>query len=232
MVSGSEHVRGVTRRSVAPFVVAHRAGNRLDALRSAERAGVALVEADVQLFRGRAEVRHLKTVGPLPIYWDRWELASPFRPRLLLPDLLEATDTGTELMLDLKGRSAKLAVVVRGQLEAHLPQRRFTVCARAWHLLDAFEGLPVRRVASAGSERQVASLLQWFSGRRLDGVSIHERLLDDRVVSELRRVADLVLTWPVNAPARARELVGLGVDGLISDRVDEIGPVVAAGARA
>lgn len=219
------------RRSVAPFVVAHRAGNELERLRAAERLGVALVEADVQLFRGRAEIRHLKTVGPLPLYWDRWELASPFRRRLLLPDLLAATGSETELMLDLKGRRPELAQLVRATIEPSLPERRFTICARSWDLLDAFDGLAVRRVASVGSARQLALLLQRFGAARLDGVSIHERLLDEGVVAELRRVADLVLTWPVNAPGRARELLGIGVDGLISDRAEHIGPLVA-GARA
>jgi hypothetical protein len=37
-------------------VVAHRAGNDLARLRRAEELGVDLVEADVRLWRGRAEV--------------------------------------------------------------------------------------------------------------------------------------------------------------------------------
>ncbi len=81
---GSQVTEGEPRRVAAPFVVAHRAGNCLDALREAERLGVALVEADVRLFRGRAEIRHLKTVGSLPLYWDRWAVASPFRRSLVL----------------------------------------------------------------------------------------------------------------------------------------------------
>jgi glycerophosphoryl diester phosphodiesterase len=186
----------------------------------------------VRLFRGRAEIRHLKTVGPLPLYWDRWELASPFRTSLLLRQLLEATSPETELMLDLKGRRMGLATLVRQELEAHLPQRRFTVCARSWHLLDAFGDLPVRRVASVGSERQLRALLRGSVGSSLDGISIHERLLDERVVAELREVTGLVLTWPVNVPARARELLGLGVDGLITDRVAHLVPVATGGARA
>ena len=93
----------------APLVVAHRAGNRLDALRASEAAGVTFVEADVNLFRGRLEIRHLKTVGPLRLYWDRWELASPWRSRLLLGDVLEAAAPSTELMLDLKGKNPRLA---------------------------------------------------------------------------------------------------------------------------
>ena len=79
--------------------MAHRAGNDLARLREAERLG-AVVEADVRLWRGRLEVRHLKTIGPVPILWDRWELASPFAPRLELHALLAAARPGTQLMLD------------------------------------------------------------------------------------------------------------------------------------
>ena len=66
--------------SHAPFVVAHRAGNDLARLRAAEALRVPLIEADVHLFAGRLEVRHLKTLGPFPILWDRWELAPPWAP--------------------------------------------------------------------------------------------------------------------------------------------------------
>ena len=211
-----------------PFVVAHRAGNCLDRLREAERLGVTLIEADVRLFHGRPEIRHLKTVGPLPLYWDRWALASPFRRSLTLSELLCSSSGTTELMLDLKGSSVRLAEIVRAELGPYVPGRRFTVCARSWRLLDEFEGLPVRRFASVGSRRQIGSLLRRFGETGVDGVSIHERLLDARVLADLRSVAGLVLTWPVNVPGRARELLHMGVDGLISDHAGVIGPVAAA----
>ena len=226
----SQGTEGARSGIAAPFVVAHRAGNQLDRLREAERLGVALVEADVRLFRGRPEIRHLKSVGPLPLYWDRWAFASPFRRSLVLAELLAATRPETELMLDLKGRDPRLAAIVRTELEPYLPERRFAVCARSWELLEAFDDLSVRRFASVGSRRQLRALLARYAQTGVDGVSIHERLLDARVVAELRPVAGLVLTWPVNAPARARELVGLGVDGLISDRAGLIAPLAAAGA--
>ena len=211
-----------------PFVVAHRAGNCLDRLREAERFGVALIEADVRLFHGRPEIRHLKTVGPLPLYWDRWALASPFRRSLTLSELLHSSAGTTELMLDLKGSKLRLAEIVREEIEPYLPGRRFTVCARSWALLDAFDGLPVRRFASVGSRRQIPNLLRRFGETGVDGVSIHERLLDARVVADLRSVAGLVLTWPVNVPGRAHELMRMGVDGLISDHAGVIAPVAAA----
>ena len=33
-------------------------------------------------------------------------------------------------------------------------------------------------------------------------------------------MADFVMTWPANASSRVRELVAMGVDGLITDRLD------------
>jgi hypothetical protein len=202
-----------------PFLVAHRAGNRLTDLRHAEVEGVALVEADLRLYRGQVEVRHLRTVGPLPILWDRWTLAAPWRRRLDLGRLLAETSTGTELMLDLKGRRLRLAESVRDAISPYLGARRFTVCTRRWELLDPFVGLPVRRVHSIGTDRELRAFLERFALERLEGVSIHERLLGPESVASLRSIADVLMTWPVNAPARAAELVRLGVDGLITDDV-------------
>jgi hypothetical protein len=200
-----------------PFLVAHRAGNRLADLRSAERVGGALVEADVRLFRGRLEIRHLKTVGPLPILWDRWKLEAPWRSRLHLHELLAATAPATELVLDLKGARLRLAERVLDAIRPHLGERRFTVCARSWRLLEPFAAGPVRRVHSVGNARQLQRLLRRYAGGRLDGVSIHERLLDAQSVASLRAVADTIMTWPVNHPERAGALLRLGVDGLITD---------------
>lgn len=196
------------------FVVAHRAGNDLARLQEAERLGVALVEADVRLWRGRLEVRHLKTAGPLPILWDRWRLANPFAPRLQLRELLDGAQADTALLLDVKGRDRRLGELV---LDA-LGGRHVTICARSPRLLEPFAGLEhVRVFQSLGSRRQLEAHLRNAGTRRLDGVSIHERLLDERVVAELRRHGTTVITWPVNTLRRAHELTRIGVHGLISD---------------
>jgi len=209
-------------RGSRPFLVAHRAGNQLGDLKAAEQLGVALIEADIRLFRGRLEVRHLKTVGPIPILWDRWRLAAPWRPRLELAQLLEATAPETELLLDLKGRRIEVAEAVRNTISPFLGARRLTVCARSWRLLDAFAGLPVRCVHSVGSTRQLQRLLGHTGEGRLEGISVHQSLLNSESVAALRTVADLIMTWPVNHPDRAEELLRLGVDGLITDDPDRL----------
>jgi hypothetical protein len=207
-----------------PFVVAHRAGNHLDRLRAAEEDHRgAVVEADVNLFRDRLEIHHLKTLR------QRWKLAAPWRRRLELSELLAAAAPTTELMLDLRGRDPRLAERAVEELTPYLSTRRLTICARAWPLLERFEGLPVRRVHSVGSAGQLRELLRATS-KPIEGVSIHERLLDVAAVTELRRVANVVMTWPVNDLARAAELIGLGVDGLISDRPGAISGLAAPAA--
>ena len=208
----------VTHPRPAPFVVAHRAGNDLHRLRVAETAGVRLVEADVRLFHGRLEVRHLKSVGPIPLLWDRWALASPFAARMRLRELLEAAAPDTELMLDLKGRDLRLSHLVRTELE-RAPRPRLTVCARSWRLLEPLRDVAgVRLVHSVGNRRQLRSLLERFE--TLDGVSIHKALLDEATTRLLRARAKTVMTWPVLDVEEARRLLGWGVDGLIADRFE------------
>jgi hypothetical protein len=193
-----------------PFLIAHRAGNHLERLHAAElESPGALIEADVVFYRGRLEVRHPNRLRAP---------AAPWRARLLLSDLLAAAAPTTPLMLDLKGRHRRLAAAVIAALEPYLGKRPLTICARSWPLLERFEGLPVRRVHSVGTARQLRALIREASRERIEGVSIHERLLDLTAVTELRRVVGVVMTWPVNDLARATELVRLGVDGLISDK--------------
>ncbi len=192
-------------------------------LRRAETHRARLVEADVHLYAGRLEVRHLKTIGPLPVLWDRWYLAPRGTPRLELRDLLAAVGPGTELMLDLKGIDPRLP----GRLAAELAGHRgpVTVCSRNWRFLRRLRG--PRIVHSIGSRRQLRALRRRFAGRRLEGVSIHRRLLDVATVADLRRRADMVLAWPVATAEEARRLAIWGVDGVITERFEALAAELA-----
>src|SRR5690242_5561309 len=124
------------------LAVAHRAGNSLDGLLAAERLGVEVIEADVNSYHGRLEVRHLKTMGPLPWLWDRWELVSATAPRLGLDALLTAAEHNSTFMLDLKGWDAGIGAQVARELHRVAPDRPILICSRHWPALAAFRSMP------------------------------------------------------------------------------------------
>ena len=211
-----------------PITIAHRAGNHLDALRLAEAADVDLIEADIWHYRGRMEIRHLKTLGPLPLLWDRWELRSGTGPRLLLPDLLQAAAPTTTLMLDLKGRDHHLARSVAAACERELAGREVVICARHWPLLGAFADNPlVTPVHSVGNRRQLAAVLTRLDGHPRPAVSVHERLLTPDSVGLLKGHGAAIITWPINTADAVERMAVLGVDGLISDELPLLREIVA-----
>lgn len=52
---------------------------------------------------------------------------------------------------------------------------------------------------------------------------MHRRLLDAETVARLRERADMILSWPVLTEDEARLLGGWGVDGVITERFEELG---------
>jgi len=216
------------------LIVAHRAGNCLDELREAERLGVDVVEADLRLFRGRVEVRHLNTVGPIPLLWDTWKLGNPFAPRLQLEDLLATVSPETNLMLDLKGINPRLARRAFEQLREH-HVGKLTVCARNWRLLRPFEDQAgIRVVHSVGNRWQLRELNRRAArgGRMLDGVSIRASLLDKERAQALVQRARLVMAWPVNSTEQARKLRDWGIHGMITDIPETIAAALRPATRA
>jgi glycerophosphoryl diester phosphodiesterase len=210
--------RPTTPTERTPLLIAHRAGNCLPRLTEAREVSPDLIEADVHLFGGRLEVRHMKTLGPVRLLWDRkpWRLGNPFARPFLLEDLLAALAPDEEAMLDLKGFDLGMAGAVGDVVETVIPGRAVTVCSRNWQVLPAFRDYPWARVVySAGSPGQVASV-----HRRLDlahGVSVNRELLTPRLVDRLRRDVPLVMTWTVNDPEMWRTFASWGVTGAITD---------------
>ncbi|HEY0950459.1 hypothetical protein [Nocardioides sp.] len=211
------------------LAIAHRAGNSLAGLHEANLLGVDVIECDVHAYRGRLEVRHLKTAGPLPFLWDRWELASAAAPRLGLDELLDADRRGSLFMLDLKGRTAATGRAVAELLHARADRHPILACGRHWPAVEAVGVLDyVRPVLSARNRAELAALL-----RRLErterpapyGVSVHRSLLDAATVSRLRRRVEVVMTWPIDDVGWLDRVVDRGVNGVISNEPEILAEV-------
>lgn len=213
------------------LAIAHRAANSLPALRSAVAAGVDVVEADVHLSRGRLEVRHSKTVGPLPLLWDRgpWQLTPRGAPQqLLLPALLAAAPPSVGLMLDLKGVGRVGARTVQA-VGAQLPGRPVLVCSRWWPSLDGFREVQwARPVLSCRNRAELARLQRRLrTGPVPYGVSLHGSLLTAPGVAALRDRVERVMTWGVDDLATLERVIAFGVNGIISNDLEVLRAVLA-----
>ncbi len=203
-----------------PFAIAHRAGNDPERLRAALAAGAAIVEADLWLHRGRLEVRHTKTAGPLPVLWDRWSLHRGWGPRFQLVDLLRAAPGDVLLHLDLKGWQNRLGPAVRAAMQELAPGRPYLVSAQRWALLEPFHAEPTALVVhSIGSARRFARMERHARERPPMAIAIHRDLLSPERAERLRAATGLILAWPVNDTAEAARLAALGVRGFITDEL-------------
>lgn len=212
------------------LAIAHRAGNSLAGLTTANDLGVDVIECDVHRRRGRLEVRHLKTAGPLPFLWDRWELVAASAPRLGLAELLAADQHGTTFMLDLKGRAPWTSRAVADLLHEVGHSQPLLACGRWWPSVDALarDADFVRPVLSARNRRELRRLRRRLrTGPQPFGVSVHASLLDAAVVAELHRFVERVMTWPVNDQPTMDRVLAHGVSGVISDEPCVLAEVVA-----
>jgi glycerophosphoryl diester phosphodiesterase len=201
------------------LAIAHRAGNDPATLRAAEAAGADYIELDLWPFRGRLEVRHWKTIGPIPIYWERWRLAPRGITFPSIEEVLSAAAPETRLMFDLKGGSPRVAEWLLAALRAKGRARRYAVCSQWWRMLEPFHAEEGALVwYSAGSERALRRLLERLRKRPADGVSAHRKLLDAQTVAALHELVPIVVTWPVDDAATLERLAAMGVDGFISEQ--------------
>ncbi len=203
-----------------PLAVAHRAGNDLEFARRAFEAGADMVETDVWSYRGRLELRHTKTMGPVPLLWDRWLLEPGWRKRLVLSDLLQALPIEARLFLDLKGEDLELGQLVVEAIACEQPDRKLILCGRNWRQLDPVVEHPdVMTFYSVGSDEELAAIWERLPRMKFPAVSIHCRYLTPEITDRLKALGTTIVTWPINSITSARRLHQLGVDGFTSDNM-------------
>lgn len=206
-----------------PLLIAHRAGNHLDQLAPAADAGAQIIEIDVWFHRGRLEVGHDKTLGPIPLRWDRWSLALGGRRELEVRDVLERFPPDAKPMFDLKGTDPRLPAALQRVIAEYFPDRAYTVSSQNWSYLDEFLGAEGAHVIrSVGSTDMLAQMRRDLDGWTGAGIGLDVELLSGAVIEELRQGTPLIVTWTVNDLERAIDLVRHGVGGIITDRLEVI----------
>ena len=212
-----------------PVAIAHRAGNDLARLEHATSIGADLVELDVWLRRGRLEVRHARTVGPLPLLRERWRLSPAWGPRLDLGAVIEAAGPDVQLMVDLKSETLALSEGVAAAFDRGLRGATYAVTTREWWLLEPFEGREgVCLIPSAAWPHELAELMPTL-GDRFHALSMHITLVEPALMSELAGRGVSTFVWPVNTTAELERVLGAGAAGVNSDNLDLLAQVISNG---
>jgi glycerophosphoryl diester phosphodiesterase len=206
-----------------PLLIAHRYGNKLPLIDEAARAGADVIEVDVWYHRGTIQVGHDKTLGPIPLRWDRWSLALGHSRPLSLPQVLRLFPANVRPMLDLKGTDPRLPAAVQAIAQQHLPERDYMVSSQNWDYLQQFLDTPTASVVrSAGTPQALRRLQDDFADWPGDGGGLNHKLITPGDIEALRHHTALVLTWTVNTIELANQLTADGVTGIITDNLELI----------
>jgi glycerophosphoryl diester phosphodiesterase len=117
-----------------------------------------------------------------------------------------------------------------------------TEVARLWHgharppLLSSFRPEALQAALASAPQLPRALLVDtlwpgWFEmARELDCVAIisNYRLMDRAVITQVQGAGLRALVYTANDPAEVQRLLGLGIDGIITDAVDRFSPGTAA----
>lgn len=216
-----------------PLTIAHRAGNSVALAVDAIANGADLIEADVWRYRSRLEIRHVKTMGPVPLLWERWELHPGWGPRFQLAALLERMPAEQRLFLDLKGEDPELGPEIVATIRRLQPERAIILCGRSWHQLDWLVNDPdVCLFYSVGSDEELAGIWDRIRPMRHPAVSINRRYLTPTLMERFKEIGTTVVSWSINTLEDARRFHEMGVDGFTSDNLDLIRSIAERRERA
>jgi glycerophosphoryl diester phosphodiesterase len=238
-----------------PLRIAHGYGNSRRHLALALEGPVDYIEADVWYQGGRLAVRHERKLGPLPILFDekdkghaghgpgryglslgRWYIKLQISARYL-EDVLALARGRRGIMVDVKwspgGRQSAFARTLAQTVRLAGIADEVTFCGQNWPVLQRLRVIdPGLRVHySIGVQRQLAAFGHVPQDETLRGVCVHQSLLNSQLVDIFKRRGLDVWTWVVDDLAQARQLIAMGIDGIISNRLDVLGALSEASAQ-
>jgi glycerophosphoryl diester phosphodiesterase len=224
--------------------IAHGYGNSRRYLAQALEGPVDYIEADVWYQNGRVAVRHERRLGPLPVLFDEknrdhvghgpgryglplvhWYVKLQFRT-LYLEDVLALARGRRRVLVDVKwspgGRQSAFARVLAQTVRLAGMVDDVTFCGQNWSVLQRLRvidpGLHVRY--SIGAQRQLPAFGHVPQDETLKGVCVHQSLLNTQLIDILKRRGLDIWTWTVDDVEQARRLVAMGIDGIISNRLE------------
>lgn len=199
--------------------------NSIDSLRAAFTAGLDGIETDVQRSRDGVLLLHHDPYLPdgrfiAKLTYEEVSAAAPHVPRLAeLFDLLASTPgvvANLEVKTDVPFKDERPA-----ELAAALGRLADEVRERVW--VSSFDPILLLRLQACDPGVPLAFIVSFapalslLHGLPVAAVHPHKRLVDRNRLRRWRERGLKVFPWTVNDRTTARELLELGVDGLVGD---------------
>jgi glycerophosphoryl diester phosphodiesterase len=208
-----------------PAIIAHAAGNGIEAARNAIADGADCVEVDLWYRNSIFEARHERRAGPIPLLYERWYLRRAPATPFTLADLVQQLDGDAAIFLDFKTSQHRSVGEVAAILQEAPAGTRIAASSQWWgilrHLHDRLPEVPllysVDVLAKLDLFRSVAR-----HDTRPAGVSCRESLLTPAIIGELQDRGLRVTAWTVDDLSRAEKLASWGVDAITTHRVREM----------
>ncbi len=230
-----------------PVRIAHCFGNSRRRLARALQGPVDLIETDIWFEDGGVAVRHERKLWFLPLLFDehpefpgsrgpgrfglslgKWYIKLQ-TSRLPLEDVLTRARGKRRLLLDVKTgireREEAFARTLAKLVERTGMQDEVIFCGRAWSLLRRLPqlcpGLTIYYTINSPS--QFPDFEALVMDDPVPGVCLRHTLIDEPLLQHLKALGITIYTWSINDLPRAHELLDMGVDGIISDRLELLG---------
>ncbi|MEX2237990.1 MAG: glycerophosphodiester phosphodiesterase [Dehalococcoidia bacterium] len=218
----------------AAIRVAHSAANYRAPMRAAVEQGVDLIEADVWPRWNHVVARHERGVIALPLVFDKWYVRPEIRP-ITLQEVAETVGGRAGLYLDLKSDNHRylrhiVEIVQRFGLTA-----RTAITSPHWHALRHIEAMApeVSSYYTVIARRHLEPFFDHLDEYpEVNGTAIRHGLVSPALIEAFHARGLRILTWTIDSPARALELLSWGVDGIISNRLDLLAAIPARGPEA
>ncbi len=135
---------------------------------------------------------------------------------LTLPEALEATAGRAGLLIDLKARRLETEIL---SALTRSPAQDAVVCGGDTATLRAVRaaGVPVSYTPDPLRDlfrQRLVTRPEW------DALTVYHRTVTPALVERANRFGVRIIAWTVDDPKRMRELIGLGVHGLTTNRIE------------
>jgi len=212
-------------------VIGHRA-NAPRILKWYLRIGVPIIEVDVRyvngeffVFHGPSSIRRASIPGKIMAWIDyHFFYRDPLLRRVKLVEVLEKVNGRADINLDIKQQGFERELL--NLIDDVGFKGKIYVSSEIHSILKRIKELSSRTVTIASLNILPVNPVDVILDSKADMVSIHVGIVSKELIAQFHEVGLKTLSWTVNDRKTLLEHIGIGVDGVVTDRPDLVLSIV------